>query len=207
MTGFNQNCTACPRLANYLADAAQQYPDYFLAPVPPFGDEQRKLLVVGLAPGFHGANATGRPFTGDYAGLILYRVLHEFGFASAPESVSADDGLRLTGCQITNAVKCVPPQNKPTGAEINTCNPYLKEELSTLPNGAVVVALGKIAHDAVVKAMGEKLAQRPFGHLNQHDFGRFALVDSYHTSRYNVQTGRMNEAMFRDVIQRAVDRF
>lgn len=202
-TVFDQQCQACPRLAGFLKDVKQQYPDYHALPVSPFGDENARLLVVGLAPGMHGANATGRPFTGDYAGELLYKTLHEFGFSNKPDSESLADGLELSNARITNAVKCLPPQNKPTGAEINQCNHYLKAELQTLPEKAVILALGSIAHNAVLKSYGMKLSSAKFGHNVEHDLGdgRF-LVDSYHTSRYNIQTKRLTDEMFADVFRR-----
>ena len=161
------------------------------------------MLIVGLAPGMHGANRTGRPFTGDHAGILLYQMLHRYGFASKPHSESADDGLELIGCRITNAVKCLPPDNKPVGAEINTCNTYLAEELRTLPASSVVLALGGIAHRAVVKAMGLRQVQFTFGHLAVHDLVEFDLLDSYHCSRYNTNTGRLTEAMFDAIFAKA----
>lgn len=164
--------------------------------MPPFGDANARLLIVGLAPGMHGANRSGRPFTGDHAGILLYQMLHEFGFSSSPDSVSTDDGLLLTDCRITNAVKCLPPDNKPVGAEINTCNAYLAAELTTLPTGAVVLALGVIAHRAVVKALGLRQADFKFGHAALHDLGGLQLLDSYHCSRYNTNTRRLTEQMF-----------
>jgi len=162
--------------------------------------------VVGLAPGMHGANASGRPFTGDHAGILLYRTLHEFGFADRPVSRHRDDGLSLIDCAITNAVKCLPPQNKPTGAEVRACNPYLATELARLPPGAVIVALGRIAHEAVARALGRRPRELPFAHAASHplEAGRL-LLDSYHCSRYNTQTRRLTEAMFRDVFARARD--
>ncbi len=162
----------------------------------PFGAERPDLLIVGLAPGLHGANATGRPFTGDYAGILLYRTLHAHGFSNRPESVALDDGLRLRGCRITNAVKCLPPQNKPTADEVHRCNPYLRAEIEALPRDALILALGTIAHDAVLRALGEKLSARRFAHGAWHELGGRRLVDSYHCSRYNTQTGRLTPAMF-----------
>jgi uracil-DNA glycosylase family 4 len=158
---FDPDCRLCPRLAGFLDAVGSDYPDYHARPVPPFGDPQARLLIVGLAPGLHGANATGRPFTGDHAGIILYETLHRFGFASRPESVAADDGLMLHGCRITNAVKCLPPQNKPTGPEVRECNGFLAAELASLPGDAVVLALGKIAHDAVLSARRTRAGRLP----------------------------------------------
>lgn len=197
MTAFDPACTLCPRLATTLQQVRKDYPDYHASPVPPFGTESPRLLIVGLAPGFHGANATGRPFTGDYAGILLYKTLHHFGFATRPEAMHAGDGLRLVNCRITNAVKCWPPANKPTGSEINTCNRYLRIELEALEKGAVVLALGRIAHNAVIKALGLKQSDYPFAHAAEYEMpGQRLLVDSYHCSRYNTQTRRLTEKMF-----------
>jgi uracil-DNA glycosylase family 4 len=171
--------------------------------VGPFGDSRARLLVVGLAPGLHGANRTGRPFTGDHAGLLLYRTLHRFGFASAPESVSAADGLRLVGCRITNAVKCWPPQNKPLPEEVARCNTFLRVELETLATGSAILALGSIAHGAVLRALGLRPAGRAFAHGARHALpGGLSLHDSYHCSRYNTQTKRLTEAMFVHLVGR-----
>ena len=204
MTQFDPQCRDCPRLAAHLDAVGQQHPGYHCAPVPPFGADDARLLIVGLAPGMHGANATGRPFTGDHAGILLYRTLHEFGFASVPQSRSRDDGLRLYDCRITNAVKCLPPENKPTGSEISRCRNYLAAELATLPAGAVVLALGGIAHRSVLSASGLVATRHPFGHELVYDLpdGR-RLLSSYHCSRYNTQTRRLTEAMFRQVFARA----
>jgi uracil-DNA glycosylase family 4 len=201
---FDAECRRCPRLAAYIEDVRGRHPDYYALPVAPFGDPRARLLIVGLAPGYHGANRTGRPFTGDYAGILLYRSLHELGLASAPESLAADDGLVLTGCRITNAVKCLPPGNKPVGAEIRSCNGFLAAELAILPAGAVCLALGRIAHDAVLRARGLPLVRCRFAHGAEHDLpGGLRLVDSYHCSRYNTQTRRLTEDMFRTVLARA----
>ena len=166
---FDPRCTACPRLATFLADCRATRPDYFGRPVPPFGAAEPKLLIVGLAPGYHGANRSGRPFTGDHAGVLLYETLHAFGYASRPVSTAADDGLELIGCRITNAVKCVPPENKPTPDEIKRCNGFLQAELEGLPQGTAVLALGNIAHSAVLRALGLKLKDHAFGHAAVHD--------------------------------------
>ncbi len=201
---FDLDCQACPRLSDFLAQVRTEYPDYHAAPVPPFGDPHAHLLIVGLAPGMHGANATGRPFTGDYAGILLYETLHRYGFSTAPASLSADDGLRLIDCRITNAVKCLPPQNKPLGEEINTCNPFLQRELATLPNGAVVLALGSIAHTSILKALGLRQKAYPFNHGQLHKLPNgLRLLDCYHCSRYNTQTRRLTPKMFCDVFERA----
>jgi uracil-DNA glycosylase family 4 len=193
-------------LAEFLGGLREKYPDYYNAPVPAFGDPEPRLLIVGLAPGMHGANATGRPFTGDFAGILLYETLHELGLASAPQSVSEDDGLQLMGCRITNAVKCLPPENKPVGAEINTCNRFLSAELTNLRPAAVVLALGGIAHRAVVKAEAGRQKDFPFGHgaVGELPSGR-QLISSYHCSRYNTQTKRLTAAMFKQVVAQARD--
>lgn len=192
-------CTECPRLANFLAAVRCDHPDYHARPVLPFGDPQARLLIVGLAPGMHGANRSGRPFTGDYAGILLYATLHAFGFASQPVSVAADDGLQLIDCRITNAVKCLPPQNKPETVEIKTCNRWLADEL-TAPDVRVILALGLVAHKAVLMATGLKQSAFAFAHAARHELpdGR-VLIDSYHCSRYNTQTRRLTSADFSHV--------
>ncbi len=200
---FDRDCRACPRLAGFLDEVRAAHPDYYCRPVPPFGDGAARLLVVGLAPGMHGANRTGRPFTGDHAGVLLYETLHRYGFATVAVSESADDGLELVGARITNAVKCLPPANKPVGAEINTCNAFLKNELDALPADAVVVALGGIAHRAVIRALGLRQADYPFGHEALHELGSRRLLDSYHCSRYNTNTGRLTPSMFNAVFATA----
>lgn len=201
---FDINCRACPRLATFLDQVKLEHPDYHARPVAPFGDPDARLLIVGLAPGMHGANATGRPFTGDYAGILLYRTLFDFGFATAPESRSRDDGLLLRDCRITNAVKCLPPQNKPETDEIRSCNSFLAEELAALPADAVLLALGTIAHNAVLRAQGLKASAYRFGHAVEHTLpSGLRLLDSYHCSRYNTQTKRLTEPMFADVFRRA----
>ncbi len=204
MTDFDQACRRCPRLVRFLDEGRARHPNYHCAPVAPFGDERPKLLIVGLAPGFHGANATGRPFTGDHAGLLLYETLHAFGWSSAPSSVSREDGLELRGCRITNAVKCVPPANKPTPTEIATCNDFLRAELDALDPGTVVLALGAIAHAAVLRSRGLRAAVYRFGHAAEHRLpDDRQLIDSYHCSRYNTQTRRLTPEMFRAVVGRA----
>lgn len=202
---FDLDCRRCPRLATHLAAVRQEHPTYHARPVPPFGDPAARLLVVGLAPGLHGANASGRPFTGDHAGIILYATLHRFGYASRDASLAADDGLELRDCRITNAVKCLPPQNKPTGPEVRSCNGYLATEIATLPAAAVILALGRIAHDAVLAAVGVRRGAHPFAHAARHDLGRCRLVDSYHCSRYNTNTRRLTPAMFDAVFERIGD--
>jgi uracil-DNA glycosylase family 4 len=197
---FSTDCRRCSRLARCLDGVRKEFPDYFARPVPPFGDAEARLLIVGLAPGMHGANRSGRPFTGDFAGLLLYRTLHKFGFANRAESVHVDDGLLLTGCRITNAVKCFPPENKPALAEVRQCNAYLAAELGVLPKGAAVLALGGIAHKAVLMATGEKAANYKFAHGADHRLANgLTLFDSYHCSRYNTQTRRLTEPMFEQV--------
>ncbi len=202
MTGatFDPDCAACTRLGDFLTRSRQALPGYFCRPVPAFGDSAPGLLIVGLAPGLHGANRTGRPFTGDYAGALLYETLHAYGYATRPVSVAADDGLELIGCRITNAVKCVPPENKPETAEIRRCNVYLRAELAALPTTTTLLALGLVAHKAVLMALGLKPSAYAFGHGAAHDLpdGRH-LVDSYHCSRYNTQTRRLTPEMFRAV--------
>lgn len=203
-TAFDSTCCACPRLARHLASVRKEHPDYHARPVAPFGAKQAKLLIVGLAPGMHGANRTGRPFTGDYAGILLYKTLHQYGFASHPEGHDPNDGLKLKNCRITNAVKCLPPENKPLPDEIIRCNGYLKAELEGLRNGTVILALGAIAHGAVLRAFGLKPSAYRFGHGNEHNLPNdHLLLDSYHCSRYNTQTGRLTAAMFGAVVRRA----
>jgi len=200
---FDPGCRACPRLAAFLDQVQQRHPDYHCAPVPAFGDPRPRLLIVGLAPGMHGANRTGRPFTGDYAGILLYQTLFELGLSNQPES-EADDALQLRGVRISNAVKCLPPQNKPASDEIRRCNRFLAAEIAALPPETRLLALGRIAHDAVLRALGLKLSAWPFAHGRLHRLpcGR-QLFDSYHCSRYNTQTGRLTPAMFREVMARA----
>ena len=202
MPSFSTNCKRCPRLATFLKQVKKTHPDYFSKPVPAFGDENARLLVVGLAPGMHGANATGRPFTGDHAGLLLYETLYKYGFSSDKESL-AGDSLELINARITNAVKCLPPQNKPIGSEINTCNMWLQQELKQLPNNFIIVALGAIAHKAVIKALELKQNDYKFGHAAEHKLERGMLIDSYHCSRYNTQTKRLTTKMFEAVFKRA----
>ena len=197
---FAPDCRACPRLARFLDQVKRDHPDYHARPVAPFGDARARVLIVGLAPGMHGANRTGRPFTGDHAGILLYQTLYHFGFANAAASVAAADGLKLKGCRITNAVKCLPPDNRPELREIKCCNRYLKTELATLREGSIVLALGNIAHHAVLLALGVGKTQYPFRHGARHELPNgLALYDSYHCSRYNTQTRRLTEAMFNRV--------
>ena len=201
---YDADCRQCPRLANFLGVVRDKNPGYFCAPVPPFGDPNARFLVVGLAPGMHGANRTGRPFTGDHAGILLYEMLHQHGFGSVPLSLAADDDLRLSDCRITNAVKCLPPENKPIGAEINGCNPYLAAEIATMPPGGLLLALGGIAHRAVIKALGLRQADFKFAHAAEHELGNtLRMLNSYHCSRYNTNTGRLTNDMFAAVFARA----
>ncbi len=199
----SSDCRLCPRLAGFLDEVRARHPRYFARPVPSFGPSGARLLIVGLAPGLHGANATGRPFTGDFAGILLYETLHRFGFASRPGSTAADDGLELRDCRITNAVRCVPPQNKPLPVEAATCNVYLRQELTALPADAVILALGTIAHGAVLRARQLRAAAFPFAHGRCHALApRLRMVDSYHCSRYNTQTGRLTREMFAEIFVR-----
>jgi uracil-DNA glycosylase family 4 len=204
---YDVSCRQCPRLASFLDQVKAKHGQYFCRPVPPFGPEQAGLLVVGLAPGLHGANATGRPFTGDACSDLLYGSLHAQGFASRPQSLSADDGLQMIGCRITNAVKCLPPDNKPIGSEVANCRPYLSAEIQ-LVKPKVVLCLGSVAHAAVVRSLdlvttGKKPKDLVFGHAAEHQVGSLTVLDSYHPSRYNVNTGRLTETMFMQVIARA----
>ncbi len=199
-TSFDVTCERCDRLAEFRTAVLEKCPGYWCKPVPPFGAASAKLLLVGLAPGMHGANRTGRPFTGDYAGELLYSTLHKYGFATGPISLSADDGLELIGCRITNAVKCLPPDNKPTPAEIKICNSYLRAELSLQQPESIILALGRIAHDSVLMALGVKASVARFGHGARHVMpNNLLLFNSYHCSRYNTQTKRLTEAMFHQV--------
>ncbi len=201
---FCPDCTLCPRLASFLVKTRRAQPDYHCKPVAPFGEAAPQLLIVGLAPGMHGANRTGRPFTGDYAGILLYASLFELGLSSARASVDRDDGLRLIGTRITNAVKCLPPDNKPEPSEIRTCNQYLAAEFQKLPTVKAVLALGTVAHDATLTANGLKKSAAKFGHGNEHELpGGRIMVDSYHCSRYNTNTRRLTPEMFRTVLARA----
>ena len=195
---YDRACRRCPRLAAFLDDVRAEHPDYFCRPVPPFGADAARLVVVGLAPGMHGANATGRPFTGDYAGVLLYATLHAYGFASQPGGAAADDGLALIDCRITNAVKCLPPANKPAPVEIRECNGFLAADLATVPAGGAILALGRNAHDATLRALGT--AQLRFGHGAMHPLhDGIVLFDSYHCSRYNTNTRRLTPPMFHAV--------
>lgn len=200
------SCSECERLVAYRNDIKAANPDWFNAPVPSFGPDDARLLIVGLAPGLKGAHRTGRPFTGDYAGDLLYATLIDYGFAKGTYRASADDGLVLEDCMITNAVRCVPPANKPTTAEIKTCRPFLTARMSSLHNIRIVLALGRIAHDSVVTSRGMKKSAVPFGHCRVHDLGDgLTMVDSYHCSRYNTNTGRLTPDMFNAVFDEIKD--
>jgi uracil-DNA glycosylase family 4 len=201
---FDIDCRKCSRLAEFLTQVKTEYPEYHAAPVPPFGEPGARVLVVGLAPGMHGANATGRPFTGDHAGILLFETLYRHGFCNKPNGTSGDDGLQLIDCRITNAVKCLPPANKPTPAEITECNPFLSADLSMMPRPAVIVALGRIAHAAILKSLQFRQADFSFGHGNVHEIdAQRWLIDSYHCSRYNTQTKRLSGEMFSQVFAEA----
>ncbi|MFI5019655.1 MAG: uracil-DNA glycosylase [Dongiales bacterium] len=196
-----RDCPICPRLVAFRQRNREAEPGWHNAPVPSFGLATARLLVVGLAPGLKGANRTGRPFTGDYAGDLLYASLKKYGFAEGDYGRSADDGFRLIDCRITNAVRCVPPENKPTPAEISCCRPFLSAEIAALPRLEAVLALGAIAHGSLLAALGERRSRRPFKHGVLHELeGGLILADSYHCSRYNTNTGRLTVAMFESVI-------
>jgi uracil-DNA glycosylase len=203
---FDADCRRCPRLAAFLDAVKLEEPSYYCRPVPPFGDPLARIVLVGLAPGMHGANRTGRPFTGDHAGILLYRTLYKCGLASGPESISAADGLTLKDARITNSVKCLPPANKPLPAEVKECNVYLRAELEQSPSARVILALGAIAHLATLRAFDLRPGAFRFAHAAEHDLGSGrVLLDSYHCSRYNTQTRRLTTEMFEAVVQRACD--
>ena len=197
---FDPACRDCPRLARHLDRIKADHPGYHARPVAPFGPDRAELLVVGLAPGLHGANRTGRPFTGDHAGILLYKTLHRVGFASHEGSADPDDGLELIGCRVTNAVKCLPPQNKPQPDEVRRCNRYLAEEIARVRPRAIL-ALGAIAHGAVLMALGLAPGRHRFAHHAVHELPRVRLFDSYHCSRYNTQTKRLTAPMFEAVVR------
>ena len=198
-----KDCGLCPRLRQFILDQREKEPDWFNGAVPSFGDTNAKLLVIGLAPGMTGANRTGRPFTGDWAGDLLYATLGKFGFTRGTYDRRPDDGLELDGAMITNAVRCVPPQNKPVGAEINQCRPFLKARIDALSHVKVMLCLGKISHDSTVRALGLRLKDHPFGHGSEYQVGDLTLLSSYHCSRYNTNTRRLTEEMFENVFERA----
>jgi len=195
-----RDCPLCPRLAAFRSEQRKAFPDWHNAPVSSFGDSDACLLIVGLAPGLKGANRTGRPFTGDYAGDLLYGTLLKLGLASGTYRADPNDGLQLCGCLITNAVRCVPPANKPTPAEIRTCNRFLADQIAALPRLTAILALGRIAHDATLDALGARRSAHPFRHGACHRVGSFRLFDSYHCSRYNTNTNRLTTAMFEAVL-------
>jgi uracil-DNA glycosylase family 4 len=195
----DSNCPLCPRLVGFREAVRAREPDWFNSPVPSFGDPDGQLLIIGLAPGLQGANRTGRPFTGDYAGDLLYATLIEFGFARGDYRARPDDGLTLVGCRISNAVRCVPPQNKPLPAEINTCRQFLSATLAGMPKLRAIVALGRVAHESALKALSLRAAAAPFAHGAIHQAGALKLYDSYHCSRYNTNTRVLTPEMFRNV--------
>lgn len=198
----NIDCDLCPRLKSFIDENRKKFPDKYNAPVPSFGSKESELLIVGLAPGLKGANFSGRPFTGDYAGDLLYGTLLKFGFAKGKYKAKKDDDLELINARITNAVKCVPPQNKVTGQEINTCLQFLKTEIATMPNLKVILSLGLVSHNAVLKATKCRQSVFKFGHCHIHNLNKnLALIDSYHCSRYNTNTGRLSTEMFESVFR------
>jgi uracil-DNA glycosylase family 4 len=200
------DCPLCPRLAAFRAANRVAYPDFHNDPVPSLGPDSAELLIVGLAPGLKGANRTGRPFTGDYAGDLLYRTLLDHGLATGSYDRRPDDGLRLVNCRVTNAVRCVPPENKPTPAEVRTCRQFLEREMRSMQRLKVILALGRVAHDAVAAAAGGRASTFRFGHCGIHELPNgLWLIDSYHCSRYNTQTGVLTEAMFRKAVALAQD--
>lgn len=203
-----RDCAGCPRLVEFRLEARAGHPDWWNSPVPSFGDISSPILILGLAPGLQGANRTGRPFTGDWAGDLLYQSLLDLELADGVYDKRPDDGLTLKNCRIANAVRCVPPQNKPIGQEMNTCRSFLVDELSAMQNLKVIFALGRIAHEAAIKALGLKTSAYKFTHAGSHDLvthegHELALVSSYHCSRYNTNTGRLTEEMFKDALGKA----
>ena len=197
-----RECPLCPRLVEFRLKYRASDPEWHNAPVPSFGPVDARLLIVGLAPGLKGANLTGRPFTGDYAGDLLYATLADFGWTRGTYGAHADDGFELNDCRITNAVRCVPPQNRPVGAEINTCRPFLIDEIAAMSQLRIILALGSIAHNSVIRTLGHKQSAYKFGHAAAHDLPDGPLlVDSYHCSRYNTNTGRLTTEMFHDVFR------
>jgi uracil-DNA glycosylase family 4 len=198
-----RDCQLCPRLAQFRAENRKQYPDYYNDPVPGFGASNARLLIVGLAPGLQGANKTGRPFTGDYAGVLLYATLQKHGLSKGQYAARADDGLTLVDTAITNAVRCVPPENKPLPVEIKTCRRFLAAQIAAMPHLRAILALGKIAHDSVLDALAAKKSAHPFKHGAQYRIGKITLTASYHCSRYNTNTGVLTETMFDEAVKRA----
>ncbi len=204
--GPSRDCPICPRLVGLRLSLREQHPDWFNAPVPSFGDPAGRMVIVGLAPGLNGANRTGRPFTGDYAGDLLYQTLLKLGLAAGVYAARPDDGLALKDCLITNAVRCLPPANKPLPEEITACRPFLTGQIELMPNARAVVALGRVAHESIVRSSGGRLKDYPFAHGASHALsGGARLFDSYHCSRYNTNTGRLTEAMFVSVMTAARD--
>ena len=195
----NKNCSKCRRLYNFRKKNQSNNPDWFNAPVPTFGELSSSLLIVGLAPGLQGANKTGRPFTGDYAGDLLYKTINKFNFSKGKYAGTIDDSLKLKDCTITNAVRCVPPQNKPISEEINNCNNFLKKTIEIHKNLKVIIALGLIAHKSIITALNLKQKLYKFKHGNKHKIDNLILIDSYHCSRYNTNTGRLNQEMFEKI--------
>ena len=197
---YDASCKDCKRLSFFLAQVKNRNPDYFCKPVPSFGQKNPPFLIVGLAPGMHGANKTGRPFTGDHAGILLYKTLYKFGFSNLETSKSVDDNLILKNCAITNAVKCLPPDNKPNHQEINNCNKFLQSEISELKQGSILLALGLIAHNAIMTTLNLTKKEYKFSHGARHNLpNNLVMYDSYHCSRYNTQTKRLTEEMFHEV--------
>ncbi|MFP6713106.1 MAG: uracil-DNA glycosylase [Rhodospirillales bacterium] len=202
----DRDCAECPRLRSFLLDNREKYPDWHNAPVDSFGDINGEILIVGLAPGLKGANRTGRPFTGDYAGDLLYETLIRYGLAEGSYKADPSDGLTLKNCRITNAVRCLPPENKPIGSEVKNCAPFLISEIETMANLKIVLALGGLAHGAILTVLEERKALFKFGHNVYHQLDRVLLADSYHCSRYNTNTGRLTEQMFHDVFDEILAR-
>ncbi|MEO1187507.1 MAG: uracil-DNA glycosylase [Pseudomonadota bacterium] len=198
-----KDCDLCPRLRQFILDQRSKEPDWFNGAVPSFGDDDAELLVIGLAPGLTGANRTGRPFTGDWAGDLLYETLGKFDLTVGAYDRRPDDGLQLKRTMITNAVRCVPPQNKPVGAEINQCRPFLKARINALSNVKVLLCLGKISHDSTIRTLGARLKEHPFGHASEYRIDNLTVLSSYHCSRYNTNTGRLTAEMFESVFARA----
>jgi uracil-DNA glycosylase family 4 len=197
---YDATCKDCERLSTFLTEVKNKHPDYFCKPVPSFGKKNSRFLIVGLAPGMHGANKTGRPFTGDYAGILLYKTLYKYGFSNLETSQSLDDNLILNNCRITNAVKCLPPENKPNHEEINNCNKFLQSEINQLKQGSILLALGLIAHNSIMTSLGLIKREYKFSHGRRHNLpNNIVMYDSYHCSRYNTQTKRLTEKMFQEV--------
>lgn len=200
----SENCQTCPRLLAFRESNRAEYPSFFNSPVPSFGSLTAQFLVVGLAPGLKGANATGRPFTGDYAGIILYSALKKYGFAKGSYEARPDDGFTLINCRITNAVRCVPPENKPETSEIKNCNQFLRTEISAMANLRVILSLGLVSHNAVLSAYHLKASYAKFAHGTAHKLNdKVTLLNTYHSSRYNINTGRLTQEMFDNVVGKA----